>query len=81
MRYTRLVTLDDIKAIPDAERRAREAQGFISRGVAALNDARAIRDSAILEWRQRATQRTIARALGLTPGLIGQIDTAAKEHE
>jgi hypothetical protein len=72
------MTPAQIAAIQDPARRAREAQGFISRGTDALAEVRAIRDLAILEWRKTATQRDIAKALGVTPGLIGQIDSAVR---
>jgi hypothetical protein len=72
-------TPDEIRRIADPAQRARAAQGFIDRGTAALGEVREIRDAAVLEWRRAATQREIAADLGVTPGLIGQIDSKAKE--
>lgn len=67
------MTVDDLRAIKDARQRALDAQGFMARGTAAVADARVVRDLAIVEWCRTSTQRQVAEALGVTPGLIGQI--------
>lgn len=68
------MTPEEIRKIKDPAERARAAQGFIQRGRVALAEVRTIRDAAVLAWRNTATQREIAADLGVTPGLIGQID-------
>lgn len=74
-------TVDEIREIADPAERAKQAHGFVLRGKAALVEARRVRDAAIAEWRATgATQRHIAHELQVTPGLIGQIDAAAKDE-
>lgn len=76
------MTPDEISALADPAARAREAQGFLARGGTALAGVRAIRDKAIVEWGKVATQREIADALDVSPGLVGQIvarETTIKE--
>jgi len=67
------MTPEQIHRIKDPSERARAAQGFIERGDDAIAGMRAVRDAAIFEWRMTATQRDMAAALGVSPGLIGQI--------
>ena len=75
-------TLKDLSKIEDPAERAKQAHGFVLRGREALEEARRLRDAAITEWRKTgATQRQIATELQVTPGLIGQIDSAAKDGQ
>jgi len=75
-------TLKDLSKIKDPAERAKQVHGFVLRGREALEEARRLRDAAITEWRKTgATQRQIATELQVTPGLIGQIDSAAKDGQ
>ena len=69
------VTPAEIRAIPEAAERARQAQAYIERGREALTVVRGIRDAAIAEWCKTETQRVVAEQLTVTAGLIGQIIT------
>lgn len=68
------MTPDQIKAIPDPADRAREAEGFMRRGRAAITDVQAIRDAAVVELATQGwSQRRIAKHLGLSPARAAQI--------
>lgn len=69
------MTPDQIAAVKDPERRAREAQAFIVRGEEALTQVRNLRDSTAAELRRSGwTQRDVATLLGLSPGMVALID-------
>jgi len=69
------MTPDQIAAVKDPERRAREAQAFILRGEAALTQVRELRDGTAAELRRAGwTQRNVATLLGLSPGMVALID-------
>lgn len=71
------MTPDEVAAIEDPVERARTAQSHLR--IARLQVAAflAIRDAAVVVMRTRGrmTQRAVAAALGLSPGLIAQVDS------
>jgi DNA-directed RNA polymerase specialized sigma24 family protein len=69
------VTPEEIGRILDPTERARQAQGFILRAQAAIRRVRVTRDNAVVEMRlDGASQRDVAKVLGISPGRAAQID-------
>lgn len=69
--------IDDIKAITDPVRRAKEAEGFLARGRDALATAKELRDAAIAELLLKGqSQREVARAIGVSGTTVAGVAKA-----
>lgn len=73
------MTPQEIQRIKDPVTRAREAEGFISRGRDALTTVKEMRDAAIAELLLAGrSQRDVAQAVGVSPTTVAGI--AAARH-
>lgn len=73
------MTPEQIQRIPDPVRRAREAEGFLSRGRDALATVKDVRDAAIAELLLAGrSQRDVAQTVGVSATTVAGV--AAARH-